>query len=100
MMLVHHDDAAREVRLWAEVEDRHILRRADGPVEEAGLGRDQHEERLEADLRVRVTSRWASAAAHTRPGSADRMMDRDELRAVGERSLDLDLVDHLGGRLP
>src|SRR3989442_6578350 len=46
--------------------------------------------------RIGMTSRWASAAAHTRPGSADRMMDRDELRAVGERSLDLDLVDHLG----
>ena len=38
----------------------------------------------------------AAKPAHTRTGSTDRMMDRDELRAVGERSLDLDLVDHLG----
>ena len=41
------------VRLRAEVEGRHLPGRADGPGEEAGLGRDQHEERLEADLRVR-----------------------------------------------
>src|SRR6266446_9205853 len=34
--------------------------------------------------------------AHTRTGSTDRMMDRDELRSVRERPLDLHLVDHLG----
>jgi hypothetical protein len=34
MMLVHHDDATREFALRLGVEDRHVLRRADGRGEE------------------------------------------------------------------
>src|SRR4029077_5801444 len=42
------------VRIWGAVEGGHLLGRADGPSEEAGLGRHQHEERLAPDLPVRV----------------------------------------------
>ena len=52
MMLVHHDDATREYAYGAGFEDRHVLRRTPGRGQEARLGRHQHEERLEAHLRV------------------------------------------------
>ncbi len=53
MMLVHHDDDKREYAYGRELQDRHVLRRADGRGEEERLVRHQHEERLEAHLRVR-----------------------------------------------
>ena len=57
-MLVLHDDEKREYAYGpgagsARHEGRHVHAGALRRGEEAGLGRDQHEERLEADLRVR-----------------------------------------------
>ncbi len=58
-MLVLHDDAEARVRLRsgaraARHQGRHLHAGAVRRGEEAGLDRDQHEERLEADLRVRA----------------------------------------------
>jgi len=47
---------AIRVRLRPEVEDRHLPRRADGRSPKTGRDRHQHEERLEAHLRVRMTN--------------------------------------------
>ena len=59
MMLVFHDDAEARVCLWpgqraAGHQFRHILNVIDGRGKKEGLGRHQHEGRLEADLRLRA----------------------------------------------
>ena len=63
-MLVLHDDADARIRLWprrgpARQQGRHLHPGALRRGEEEGLDGDQHEERLEAHLRVRAVSpRW------------------------------------------
>ena len=58
-MLVLHDDGVARIRLWAspgsaQFEGRDIFRRNSTIGEQERVDRRQHEERLEADLRVRV----------------------------------------------
>ena len=57
MMLVHHDDDKREYAYGPKSKSWHVHRCADGAGEEERLERDQHEERLEAHLRVRQVTR-------------------------------------------
>ena len=52
---------------------------------------------VELDLAVRAMKYLAGDHGRT---SADRLVDGDELGAVGEGRLDLDLVDHLGAHPP
>ncbi len=54
MMLVYHDDATREYAYGPTSKVGTFPDALMGPGEEAGLGRHQHEEQLETDLRVRV----------------------------------------------
>ena len=63
MMLVHHDDAVREWAYGGGLEDRHVQRRLDGRSQGEEVDGHQHEERLEAHLRVRAVARNATRCA-------------------------------------
>jgi phosphoglycolate phosphatase-like HAD superfamily hydrolase len=96
LLLVDDNSRRRQarVRLRPEVEGRHLPRLADGRGPKTGLDRHQHEERLEAHLRIRITSanRAESPASaslgRTRALFEESQRHRDVHRdAGGERRL-------------